>query len=264
MQEVTMMTSQLLEAVAPSGFALALLGTTGLVIAIAAWRTRVIRHRRGGSRELDALLAAVQEHRTAAEAARTEMATQVRQLRAELERVRSWAAVRTGVASHQDAICRALQELGGIADAVGRLEWVESDSLLETEKAAYVTLRAIKLHVRALAGLNPGQYEPGETVFRAIENVWVQWGELTYELVRRGDSFRQAHPQERAFSESDYFQLWLNFYGSVGELEAALVQLPPAEITHRADPRYVFPYATSEDQPVQRHASRASSSAITA
>jgi hypothetical protein len=236
---------QVLESLPPFGAAIALLGATGIVVSIATWGARAFRHRRGRSPELDALLAAAQEHRCAAEAARTEMAAQARQLRAELERVKAWASVRTGVVSHQDAICRALQELGGIADMVGRIEWVESTSLLETERAAYSTLRGIKLHLRALAALNGDQGERLETVFRAVENVWVQWGELTYELVRRGDAFRRTHPDEREFSESNYFQLWLNFYGAVGELEAALLQLPAPEVTHQANPRYLFPYASA-------------------
>jgi hypothetical protein len=234
---------QVLESLPPFGAAIALLGATGIVVSVATWGARAFRHRRSRSAELDALLAAVHEHRDAAEAARTEMAAQARQMRAELERVKAWASVRTGVVSHQDAICRALQELGGIADTVGRIEWVESKSLLETERAAYSTLRAIKLHLRALAALNGDQDDRLEPVFRAVENVWVQWGELTYELVRRGDAFRPTHPDEREFSESNYFQLWLNFYGSVGELEAVLLQLPAPAVTHQARPAYLFPYA---------------------
>jgi hypothetical protein len=242
---------QILESLPPVGAAIALLGAAGIVFALASRGARVIRHRRHESGELDALQAAVQEHRQAAEAARREMAAHVRQMHAELARVKSWASVRTGLASHQDAICRALQDLGGIADTVGRLEWIESNSLVDTERAAYAALRGIKIHLRALSVLNPEQYNIPETLFRSIENVWVQWGELTYELVRRGDAFRLTHPEERAFSESNYFELWLNFYGSVGQLEAALLQLPAAEITHRADPRYIYPYETDAGRTVK-------------
>jgi hypothetical protein len=239
---------QILETLPPVGAAIALLGAAGIVFALASRGARIIRHRRHESHELDTLHTAVQEHRQATEAARLEMAAQVRQMRAELERVKSWASVRTGLASHQDAICRALQDLGGIADAVGRLEWIESNSLVDTERAAYAALRGIKLHLRALSVLNPEHYNIPESLLRSIENVWVQWGELTYELVRRGDPFRLMHPEERAFSESNYFELWLNFYGSVGELEAMLLQLPAAEFTRRAEPRYVYPFETTADQ----------------
>lgn len=172
---------------------------------------------------------------------RSETASELRSIRAELERTRSLASLRTRVASHQDAIYRALQQVGSVADAFARVAPDDSTRMLNSERAVYANLRAIRIHLRALGVLNPGQYRAPEAIESAIDDVWIQWAELTKEFACVDREFRDEHPFEKDFNESDYARLWLNFYGSVGQLESLLLQLPAAEVTHRQSAVYRFP-----------------------